>query len=88
MVEPVHPFEGCEFDGLEGTPRPAPMDDFGFVEAVDGLGQCIVIAVADTADGRLDTGFGQALRVFYGQVLAAPFARNGSYLQIDVIHGG
>ena len=33
-VEPVHPLEGCELDGLEVTPRAASMDDLGLVEAV------------------------------------------------------
>src|SRR5258708_37922340 len=47
------------------------MDHFGLVEAVDGLGQRIVVAVADAAHGRLDTGFGQALGVFDREVLAA-----------------
>jgi hypothetical protein len=30
----------------------------GLVEPVDGLGQGIVVAVADTADGWLDTALG------------------------------
>src|SRR5260370_41917341 len=47
------------------------MEPFGLVEAVDGLGQRIVVAVADAAHGRLDTGFGQALGVFDREVLAA-----------------
>jgi hypothetical protein len=47
------------------------MDHFGLVETVDGLGQRIIVAVADAANGRLDTGFGQALGVFDREVLAA-----------------
>jgi len=50
------------------------MDDLGLVEAVDGLGQGVVIAVADTADRRLDAGLGEALRVLDRQVLAAAIA--------------
>ena len=38
---------------------PPPMDDFGLVEAVDGLSQGVVIAVAHTADRRLDAGLGR-----------------------------
>lgn len=39
------------------------MDDLGLVETVDGLGQCIFVAVAHAAHRRLDTGVGQALGV-------------------------
>ena len=46
------------------------MDDLGLVEAVDGFGERIVVAVADAADGRLDPRFGQALGVFDRDVLA------------------
>ncbi len=47
------------------------MDDLGLVEAVDGFGQGVVIAVTDTADRRLDAGLGEALRVLDRQILAA-----------------
>jgi hypothetical protein len=47
------------------------VDHLGLVEAIDGLGQGVVVAVADAADGRLDPGFGQALGVFDRDVLAA-----------------
>ena len=56
------------------TARPSPMDDLGLVEAVDGLGEGIVVAVADAAYRRLDAGFGQALGVFDQNILAAPDA--------------
>ena len=39
VVEPVHPFQGGELDGLQGAPWPAAPDHLGLVEAVDGLGQ-------------------------------------------------
>ncbi len=39
------------------------MDDLGLVEAVDRLGESVVVAVADAADGGLDAGLGQALGV-------------------------
>ena len=74
IVEPINPFQRCELDGVERPPRPAPMDDLGFVETVDGLGQSIVVAVADAADRRFDAGFGQALGVFDRDVLAASVA--------------
>ena len=58
VVEPVHPFERRQLDGLEAVPWPAPVDDLGFVEAVDGLGQGIGVAIADATDRRLDAGLG------------------------------
>ena len=69
VVEPVDPFEGGEFDGLEGPPWAAAMDHRGFVEAVDRLGESVVVAVADAADRRFDTGLGQALGVLDGHAL-------------------
>ena len=58
VVEPVHPFQLCELDGFKGSPWSAPVDHLGLVKPVDGLGQGIVIAVADAADRRLDASFG------------------------------
>jgi hypothetical protein len=37
-------------DVLEGTPQSAAMNDFSFVEAVDGFSEGIVVAVTDAAD--------------------------------------
>jgi hypothetical protein len=45
------------------------MNDFGLVKAIDGLGQGVVIAVADAADQEFDAGFGQELGIIDGQVL-------------------
>jgi hypothetical protein len=64
FVEPVDPFEGGELDRFEAAPRAAPMDHLGFVEAVDGFGEGIVVTVADAADRRLDARFGQLLGIF------------------------
>jgi hypothetical protein len=50
VVEPVHPFEGCEFHRFSMAPRPAVMDDLGLEQAVDGFGEGVVIGVADAAD--------------------------------------
>ena len=74
VIEPVHPFESGVLDGLEGAPRPAPMDHLGLVEAVDCLGEGVVVGVADAADGRLDPGLGKPLGVFDRQILAAAVA--------------
>ena len=69
IVEPVDPFERGELDLFEAAPWPAPPDHFGFVESVDGLGEGVVVAVADAADRRLDAGVLQALRVFNRHIL-------------------
>lgn len=50
------------------------MDDLGLVEAVDGLGEGVVVAIADVADGRLDTRLRQALGIVDRHVLAPPVA--------------
>ncbi len=48
VVEPVDPFNGRELDRFEAAPGAAPMDHLGFVEAVDGLGEGVVVAVPDS----------------------------------------
>ena len=50
------------------------MDHLGLVEAVDRLGQGVVVAVADAADRGLDAGLGQALGVADRDVLDAAVA--------------
>ena len=50
------------------------MDHLGLVEAVDGLGQRVVVGIADAADGRFDPCFGEALGVADGNVLGSPVA--------------
>jgi len=74
VVEPVHPFQGRELDGLEAAPWPAPMDHFGLLETVDGFGESIVVGIADASDGRFDASFSQTLGVFDRNVSAAPVA--------------
>ena len=50
------------------------MDDLGLVKTVDRFRQGIVIAVANTADRRLDPGLGKAFGIFDRDVLAAAVA--------------
>ena len=69
MVEPVYPFQRGIFDGFKGSPWPASMDHLGLVEAVDGLGQSVVVAVADAADRGFDPGFGEALGILDRHIL-------------------
>ena len=54
MVEPVDPFEGGELDGLERAPGPLPADHLGLEEPDHGLGEGVVVAIANAADGRRD----------------------------------
>ncbi len=70
MVELVDPLERGILDGLETAPRSAPVDHLGLVETIDSLRQSVVIAVTDALDRWLDAGFGEALGVFGGYVLA------------------
>ncbi len=71
VVEPIDPFERRELDGLQRFPRSAPTDDLGLVKAVDGSGERVVIAIANTADGWFDASLNQALGVFDRDILAA-----------------
>ncbi len=74
VIEPSDPFEGGHLDGFEVAPGATSVDHFGLVEAVDGLGQSVVVTVADRADGWFDAGFGEALAVADRDVLAASVA--------------
>lgn len=69
IVEPVDLGQRRELDGFEASPRPTPVNDLGLVEPVDRLGEGVVIAVADTADGWLDARFRQPLGVANADVL-------------------
>jgi hypothetical protein len=61
VIKPVAPFESGELDSLEGSPRPAPINDLGLVKSVDGLGEGVVVAVAIAANGGFDPSFSQTL---------------------------
>jgi hypothetical protein len=69
MIEPVDPLERRILDGFEAAPWSTAMDDLGFVEPVDRLGQSVVVAVADAADRGLDPGLGEALGVLDKHIL-------------------
>src|SRR3546814_19858602 len=60
----VDPFECGELDRLGGAPGSTPVDHRGLVEAVDRLGERIVVVVADTAARKTDDGIGNAPRPF------------------------
>ncbi len=74
VVEPVDPFESCELDRLEAAPGASPVDHLGLEEADHRLGERVIVAVADAADGGFDAGVGEALGILDRDVLGATVA--------------
>ena len=74
MIEPRDPFERCQLDGLLGLPGAASVNDFRLVEAIDGFGERVVVAVALAADGGFDAGFPETFRIANGNILGAAIA--------------
>ena len=70
VVVPVDPAEGGELDVLDGLPGPSlaggATDQLGLVVTVHGLGQSIVVAVADGADRGHRTDLGKAFAIANG----------------------
>jgi len=62
-VEPGDPPERGQLDVVDGAPRALLADQLGLVERVDGLGQRVVVAVADRADRGQRAELGQPLAV-------------------------
>jgi len=63
VVEPVDPDERRVLNVVDVAPRPAAPDDLGLVQAVDGLGECVVVRVADAADRALEASGSEPLGV-------------------------
>jgi hypothetical protein len=72
VVVPVDPLERGPLDIFPAMPGSSSVDDLGLIQAVDGLGERVVVAVADAADEGLKTGLGEAFRVSKGYVLGEP----------------
>lgn len=66
MIEPVHPFERGVFDRFQMVPGSSMVDEFGFVQAVDGFRQGVIVGIANAADRRGNASLGQALAVSNG----------------------
>ena len=49
-VPPVDPVQSRDLDRGDGRPGAVAMDEFGLVEAINGLCEGVVLAVADGAD--------------------------------------
>ena len=69
VVEPVHPLQGGQFHRFPGFPGCPAVNQFSFVQAVDGFGQRIVIAVTPTAYGGFNPSFGELFGVPNGDIL-------------------
>src|SRR5690606_1480537 len=76
-VEPGDPFKRRQLDCCLCPPWPAAVDELRLVQPVDRLGQGVVVAVAATAHGRFDAGFGEAFAVADGHVLRPAVAMVG-----------
>ena len=74
----MDPAQGGQLDVLDGLPRPSltcgAADEFGFVVAIDRLGQGIVVGVSDGADRESCSDFGEALAVANRRELNAGIA--------------
>ena len=87
VVVPVDPAQGGQLDVLDCLPRSSlaggAADEFGFVVAVDRLGQCVVVGISDGADrgfapieyleawGPPDIAFGGQQYCRWGPVIAS-----------------
>jgi hypothetical protein len=47
VIEPVDPFQGGIVNGFKTAPGASSMEDFRLEQAVDGLGQGVVVAVPE-----------------------------------------
>lgn len=63
VVEPPDPFQGGEFNLLDGAPWLAGFDQLGLEQPVDGFRQSVVIAVADRSGRCLDTQVREAFGI-------------------------
>src|SRR5450756_330740 len=63
MVEPVEPLQRGVLDVVDALPGAAPTNQLRLVEADDGLGEGVIVAVAARADRDVHAGLGEALRV-------------------------
>ena len=69
VAKPGHPFQRGELDRLLGLPGRVPVDQLCLVQAIDRLGQRVVVAVALAAQRGLDTRLGRPFAVADADVL-------------------
>jgi hypothetical protein len=75
VVEPVYPFQRRELDGFERAPSCSSMDELGLIEAIDRLGESVVVGIADAANRRFDACLRQALGILEGTSKNSSFTR-------------
>ena len=63
VIEPLNPVQRGELDWLKTAPGSASAYDFGLVKPDYGLGQRIVVGVANAAHRGFDAGLGESLGV-------------------------
>lgn len=63
MIMPVLSIHGLPIGGLNGLPMLPLSQDFGFLEPVNGLGECVVIAVFHAAHSGVNPGLKQSVAV-------------------------
>lgn len=71
MVKPGHPFERGQFHGGLGFPGRPAVNQFRFIQTVDGLGQRVIVSTSGVADRGVDAGFTEALGIANGHALSA-----------------
>jgi len=59
VVVPFDPLEGGDLDRIEAAPRTVPVDQLGLEQPDLGLGEGVVVGVADAADAGRGAGFGE-----------------------------
>jgi hypothetical protein len=70
----VNPLEGSHLYVGDVLPGTFMVDDLGLIQADDGLGEGVVVAVTFAADGSGDTCLFQSLAVANGEVLVSAVA--------------
>ena len=71
VIEPVNPFEGGNFDLVDGPPWTLSLDQLSFVEPVDGLRESIVATIPGGPDRGIDSSLDKSLGESDGRVLRA-----------------
>ena len=69
MVEPVNPLERGDFHRLTGFPGSSGVNQFRFVEAVDGFCQGVIVTIPLASHRRFYPSFRQAIGISNRKIL-------------------
>ena len=72
MVEPVNPLERGDFHRFTGFPGASGVNQFRFLEAVDGFCQGVIVTIPLASHRRFDPRFRQAIGVSNRKILKSP----------------